>query len=123
VRLLPDDPTGYYRVLYASSRRLSCFIETLARFRPDLTLLAELEGIASEDDYLPLGQVPAEWCDARRLAKCTAHGSYADIYSAYWVCRFAPNLSIRMPETRARGSRCRYSPTRKTTPIDITLIT
>src|ERR1039458_5753060 len=30
-----DDPSGYYRVLYASSQRLFCFIETLARFRPD----------------------------------------------------------------------------------------
>ncbi len=30
-----------HRVLYASSRRLSCFIETLARLRPGLTLLAE----------------------------------------------------------------------------------
>jgi len=29
-----DDPEGYYRVLYASSQKLSCFIETLARFRP-----------------------------------------------------------------------------------------
>jgi hypothetical protein len=43
-----DDPTGYYRVLYASSQRLSCFVETLARFRPDLNLLAELEEIAGE---------------------------------------------------------------------------
>ncbi len=34
-----DDPTAYYRVLYASSQRLSCFLETLGRFRPDLTLL------------------------------------------------------------------------------------
>ena len=31
-----DDPDGYYRVLYASSQRLACFIETLARFRPEL---------------------------------------------------------------------------------------
>ena len=54
-----DDPTGYYRVLYASSQRLSCFIETLARFRPDLSLLAELDGIAGEDDYVPLGHVPS----------------------------------------------------------------
>ena len=29
-----DDPEGYYRVLYASSQRLACFVETLARFRP-----------------------------------------------------------------------------------------
>jgi hypothetical protein len=28
-----DDPMGVYRVLYVSSQRLGCFIETLARFR------------------------------------------------------------------------------------------
>jgi hypothetical protein len=60
-------------------------IETLARFRPDLSLLAELDGIAGEDDYVPLGHVPSEWCDERRLGNCMAQGSYADIYSAYWV--------------------------------------
>ncbi|HEV2396254.1 MAG TPA: hypothetical protein VGS27_04900, partial [Candidatus Sulfotelmatobacter sp.] len=32
-----DDPEGYYRVLYAASQKLSCFLETLARFRPDLS--------------------------------------------------------------------------------------
>ena len=88
-----DDPTGYYRVLYASSQRLSCFIETLARFRPDLSLLAELDGIAGEDDYVPLGNVPSEWCDERRLGNCTAQGSYADIYSAYWVGRLRQTLA------------------------------
>jgi hypothetical protein len=80
-----DDPTGYYRVLYASSQRLSCFVETLARFRPDLTLLAELQEIAGEDDYLPLGQVPREWCDKRVMGTCIAQGSYADIYAVHWV--------------------------------------
>jgi hypothetical protein len=88
-----DDPTGYYRVLYASSQRLSCFIETLARFRPDLSLLAELDGIAGEDDYVPLGHVPSEWCDERWLGNCTAQGSYADIYSAYWVGRLRQTLA------------------------------
>jgi hypothetical protein len=34
-----DDPEGMYRVLYASSQRLGCFLETLARFRVDLKLL------------------------------------------------------------------------------------
>jgi RES domain len=80
-----DDPTGYYRVLYASSQRLSCFVETLARFRPDLTLLAELEEIAGENDYVPLGQVPREWCDTRLLGTCAAQGIYADIYATRWV--------------------------------------
>jgi hypothetical protein len=65
----------------------------LARFRPDLTLLAELEGIAGEDDFVPLGHVPAEWCEARRLGTCTAQGSYADIYSAHWVGRLRQTLA------------------------------
>jgi hypothetical protein len=28
-----DDPDATYRVLYASSQRLGCFVETLARFQ------------------------------------------------------------------------------------------
>ena len=46
-----DDPESYYRVLYASSQEVSCFIETLARYRPDLTLLAELEAIEGDNDF------------------------------------------------------------------------
>src|SRR5580698_5051711 len=55
-----DDPQGNYRVLYAATQRVSCFVETLARFRPDLSLIAELQEIAGEDDYVPLGTVPCE---------------------------------------------------------------
>ena len=51
-----DDPEGMYRVLYASSQRLGCFLETLGRFRVDPKLLAELGEIEGEDDYCPLGQ-------------------------------------------------------------------
>src|ERR671922_1914170 len=40
-----DDPEASYRVLYASSQRIGAFLETLARFRPDLEVLAELERI------------------------------------------------------------------------------
>lgn len=80
-----DDPQGNYRVLYASTQRVSCFIETLARFRPDLSLIAELQEIAGEDDYLPLGTVPSDWCDRRVMGAATVTGAYADIYSAGWV--------------------------------------
>jgi hypothetical protein len=52
-----DDPAGYYRVLYAASQLVSCFVETLARFRPDLTLRAELTEIQGEDDFVPVGEV------------------------------------------------------------------
>ena len=44
-----DDPDGTYRVLYASSQRLGCYLETLARFRVDLTLYAELSEIDGEN--------------------------------------------------------------------------
>ncbi len=47
-----DDPDATYRVLYASSQRLGCFLETRARFRVDPKLLTELAEIAGEDDHL-----------------------------------------------------------------------
>jgi hypothetical protein len=50
-----DDPQGHYRVLYASTQKLSCFLETLARFRPDPSLLAGLREIEGDDDFFPLG--------------------------------------------------------------------
>src|SRR5260370_35420693 len=56
-----DDPDGTYRVLYASSQRLGCYLETLARFRVDLTLYAELSEIRGEDAFTPLGRVPLAW--------------------------------------------------------------
>jgi hypothetical protein len=85
-----DDPPGYYRVLCLE---LQCFVEIPARFRPDLSLLAELEGIAGEDDHVPLGHVPPEWCDARLIGTCTAQGNYADINAAYWVSRLRQTLA------------------------------
>ena len=50
-----DDPQGNYRVLYAATQRVSCFVETLARFRPNTSLIAELQAIAGQDDQVPLG--------------------------------------------------------------------
>jgi hypothetical protein len=35
-----------------------CFLKTLARFQASLTMIAELDRIASGDDYYPLGSVP-----------------------------------------------------------------
>jgi RES domain len=80
-----DDPQAYYRVLYASSQRVSCFIETLARFRPDLQLVAELAEIEGDDDFVAVGTVPSSWLDSRIMGKATVSGRFADIYSNGWV--------------------------------------
>jgi hypothetical protein len=82
-----DDPEGMYRVLYASSQRLGCFLETLARFRVDIKLLAELAEIEGVDDYCPLVEVPLEWIEKRMMGVATASGEYADICSSEWISR------------------------------------
>ena len=55
-----DDPNAEYRVLYASSQLVSCYVEVLARFRPDYALLAELRAMDGEDDYQRIGLIPNE---------------------------------------------------------------
>jgi RES domain len=88
-----DDPSGYYRVLYAASQLVSCFVETLARFRPDLALRAELSEIEGEDDFVPLGQLPPEWCEQRLVGIAAADGDYADIYTSAWINHLRPRLA------------------------------
>jgi hypothetical protein len=88
-----DDPLGYYRVLYASTQRLSCFIETLARFRPDLALLSELGEIEGEDDFVPGGVVPPEWCEQRMIGAAEPHGDYAEIYASSWIAYLRTKLA------------------------------
>jgi hypothetical protein len=72
-------------VLYASSQRLGCYLETLARFRVDLTLYAELSEIDGEDDFTPLGRVPIAWAKPRMLGSAEHDGKYADLYGSDWI--------------------------------------
>jgi hypothetical protein len=80
-----DDPDGAYRVIYASSQLLGCYLETLARFRVDLALYAELSEIAGEDDFMPLGRVPLSWATPRKLGSAEHEGSFADLYGSEWI--------------------------------------
>lgn len=80
-----DDPQGLFRVLYASSRKLGCFLETLARFRLDLKLLEELREIDGDDDFIPLATVPSEWLEKRVIGSAAASGRYADLYASAWL--------------------------------------
>jgi RES domain len=77
-----DDPEAEYRVLYASSDDVAPFVETLARFRPDVTLLAELDQIAGEGDDPPTlrgGIVPLDWLTTRSLGTALVGGQFCDV--------------------------------------------
>ena len=77
-----DDPAGIYRVLYACSQRVGAFVETLARFRPDLEVLAELAAIdGSNDDPAP-GVVPRAWLNNRASGQAAVEGNFADVGEA-----------------------------------------
>lgn len=81
-----DDPDGLYRVLYTSSTRLGCYLECLARFRPDPHVAA---GLAAIDDdtalppTAPAGVIPASWARDRRVGTGTCtRGVFANVASA-----------------------------------------
>ena len=75
-----DDPEVSYRVLYASSQRIGAFVETLARFRPDLEVLAELQEIEGDDE--PLAGVPRTWLERRLVGEATVQGRFVDVGDA-----------------------------------------
>jgi hypothetical protein len=59
-----DDPAGEFWVMYAAEQRRGCFAETLARFHPDLQLIAALKRLPdgdAGDDTPPAGVVPDDW--------------------------------------------------------------
>jgi hypothetical protein len=72
-----DDPEGSYRVLYACSQRVGAFLETLARFRPDLEVFAELDRIEGGDEPSPI--VPRTWLDGRLIGEATVEGHFVDV--------------------------------------------
>lgn len=79
-----DDPRGAYRVLYASTQRRGCFLETLARFRPDPALVAELAEIAGDPrdrrfQTAPAGAVPPGWLRRRRVGRARLSGEFFDV--------------------------------------------
>jgi hypothetical protein len=80
-----DDPNAEYRVLYAASQLVSCYVEVLARFRPDYALLAELRAMDGEDDYQQVGVIPDEWFESRFIGTAEVGGNYADLYRPAWV--------------------------------------
>ncbi len=80
-----DDFEGYFRVLYAASSRLGCFIETLARFRK-APVDRDFDLSDSGADHIAPGTVPASWLRNRCLGRATIYGAkFADVYHSQWV--------------------------------------
>jgi hypothetical protein len=95
-----DDPQGQYRVLYASTERYGAFVETLARFRPDLALVAELEQITGSDHDAPTspaGLVPREWLANRCLGVASVtHARFADVAHSDSIAHLRQALAPRL---------------------------
>ena len=72
-------------MLYASSQALSCYIETLARFRPDFSLIEELRQIEGDDDFFPSGHVPREWATKRLIGRAAVTGDFAAVCESEWI--------------------------------------
>jgi hypothetical protein len=83
-----DDPAGAFRTLYAAERRRAVFVESLARFRPDLATLAGERARPADEPVTPAGApIPPSWLTARLMGRL----------------RLGPGqrwLDLRAPETR-----------------------
>jgi hypothetical protein len=90
-----DDPLGEYRVIYAGRPRLAAFAETLARFRPDLELVAELSLIEGDAPALAPGAVPVEWCASRVIGSARHTGTFADVGRSESLAHLRAALAAR----------------------------
>ena len=90
-----DDPNGEFRVLYASSTAFGALLETLAPFRPDLELLALLEGIDDDHRHVEAGTVPSPWLEERWIGEAELTGPYVDVGAADTLAWLRSRLASR----------------------------
>ncbi|SHX96086.1 Uncharacterised protein [Mycobacteroides abscessus subsp. abscessus] len=81
-----DDPDGIWRTLYVGSSLLACYLELLARFRPDPVLVDELaviddDGDESAEATTPAGLLPRSWCTNRLVSAADMAGCFAAVGS------------------------------------------
>jgi hypothetical protein len=61
---------------------LGCFLETLARFRPDPAVIAGLEAILGEEPLDAAGVVPRSWLSRRSIGAAGVAGDFANVGKA-----------------------------------------
>jgi hypothetical protein len=77
-----DDERGQFRTLYTSASLLGCFLELLAKCRPDTMVQEGLDQIddpgdlAADDEEAPAGTVGYDWLDGRQFGCATQTGRY-----------------------------------------------
>ena len=103
-----DDAEGRFRVLYAASSPLACYLETLARYRrpPEAEqLLSVLSSIKNApDDYTPPATVPASWLPTRSLGMALlTKRRFANVYSSEWLAYIRRNLEPMFSVRRTDG--------------------
>ncbi len=74
-----DDARSTYRVLYGSSQLEACFVETLARFRPDPHVLAGLARIRGDEPVEAPGLLPRSWLTGRVIGEAAVRGRFCEI--------------------------------------------
>lgn len=96
-----DDPLGEYRVLYAGQRR-TCFLETLAAFRPSVDALAALQAVRNTDEPLPVTTVPAGWYRTRAVSRLRLLGGqrWLDVRAADTLEVLRGELAANLAEWR-----------------------
>jgi hypothetical protein len=77
-----DDAHSTYRVLYGSSQLVACFIETLARFRPDPHVLAELARIEGPEAAPVPGLLPRSWLQGQVVGEASVLGRFCNVGAA-----------------------------------------
>ena len=79
-----DSPVASYGVLYFGGDLETCFAETLARFRPDVKVIAEIQNEWKDRNFVELGSVPADWRFQRVAVRVSMAGSlpFLDLESA-----------------------------------------
>ncbi len=99
-----DDRDGNFRTLYAGDSLLGCLLETLACFRPDTTLAADLAETADNDPTAPQtaapGGVPLSWLTARRAATARLSGTYCAVTRSESIAALRPHF---LAHARALG--------------------
>ena len=83
-----DDRQGNFRTVYAGATLLACLLEVVAGFRPDPTLVLELDDIVEDQQDATLyptsrpGGLPYSWLEPRLATTAMLAGTFCAVTAA-----------------------------------------